>query len=366
VDLKTKRLPTGEVDKLKARLLALGNLEKLRLEETFAPQVNKETLFFLMALFILLGIDIHEMDIVGAFLYSKLEEPVYARLPAEFKDSFGNWVYWKLVKALYGLRRAPRKFFDTLTAALLEGKYLQTPFDTCLFMKSSDEGHFILIFFHVDNIYYGSTSPELRLDFETLMETQFQITKTDSTSNILGILREVNEDRSNTLSMPRIITKLVKRAFGDETFVTHISPMSPAFTEEFANEAVRLTVAETTAHRGMIGLLGQLVPLRPDIAMPHNVLSTRLTRATQKDLPAMKRVVRYLAFTNLVPPAIGLTFHPAFPSVDPRKAAVPLTLWTDYSHNCHADGKGHGGIGVTMGDGRSGLFQSVEEVGFCD
>ena len=362
MDLKTKRLPTGVLDKLKARLLVLGDQELLSLVSTFAPNVDKQTLFFMLMLLILLGIDIHEMDIVGAFLYSKLEEPVYVRLPSQFRDAQGNWIYWKLLKALYGMRRAPLHFFVTLCTALIAGHYVQSPFDTCLFTKFSDDGHFIVIFFHVDNIYYGATSKELLVEFETFMELTFKITKTDSTANILGMLREINvEDSSSTLSMPMIVEKLVLRNFGHERFATHISPMTPLFTDEYADQAPRLTAVETTELRGSIGLLGQLVPLRADIAKPHNVVSCRLLRATQNDVVAMKRIVRYLAFTNIVPPPVGLTLFPAVPCVDPRTASVPITMWSDYAHNCHPDSKGHGGVGVSMGNERSGLFHSQSQ-----
>ena len=43
---------------------------------------------------------IHEMHNVVVFLYSKLEEPVYCKLPPECRDVRGNFIYWKLLKAL--------------------------------------------------------------------------------------------------------------------------------------------------------------------------------------------------------------------------------------------------------------------------
>ena len=79
-----------------------------------------------------------------------------------------------------------------------------------------------------------------------------------------------------------IVEKLVLRNFGHERFATHISPMTPLFTDEYADQAPRLNAAETTELRGSIGLLGQLVPLRADIAKPHNVVSCRFLRDAER------------------------------------------------------------------------------------
>jgi hypothetical protein len=358
MNLSTKRYSSGDIEKLKARLLLLGNHEWETFEETFSPTAAKETLLFFIALLVLLGIPIHEMDIVAAFLYSELEEPVYCRLPPECRDAHGNFIYWKLLKALYGMRRAPRLFFETFTSKMIEGAYVQTPFDTCMFSKFAIDGHFILIAFHVDNIYYGATNPALADEFDLFMASNFRITRNDTAANILGMMREINEDQSSTLSMPMIVKKLVTKCFGQEEFTTQITPMSATFTDEFADDADKLSPADITWMRGALGLVVQLVPIRPDIAYAHGKLASRLLHSTRKDMDAAKRISRYIAFTNLVLPSLGLTFHPAVSRGDPRDASVPLSLHSDYSHNCHPDSKGHGGIGASMGDGRSGLFQS--------
>jgi hypothetical protein len=41
----------------------------------------------------------------------------------------------KLKKSLYGLRQAPRTFFEKLKKGLLERKWVQRQIDPCLFMK---------------------------------------------------------------------------------------------------------------------------------------------------------------------------------------------------------------------------------------
>ena len=212
LDLKIKRLSTGEIEKLKARLLADGSKEWPSDEELFSPTASKETILFLIALGVLLGLQIHEMDITGAFLYSFLDEPVYCRLPTQFRDENGDFVYWKLRKSLYGMRRSPRRFFDTMVNTLIRGNYKQSVFDRCCFHLTQGPDLFIVAFW-VDNMYYFATNNRLIVDFEKFMAENFKITKNDEAEHILGMHSQSNSDGSKTMLMPAILDKLVFECF---------------------------------------------------------------------------------------------------------------------------------------------------------
>ena len=351
IDLKIKYFPNGDIEKLKARLLANGSLEWITDEDLYSPTASKETLLFIIALAVFLGLPLHEMDIVGAFLYSTLSIPVYCRLPSEFKDQHGHSIYWLLLKSLYGMRRAPRNFYDHLIAILKAAGYICAPFDNCVFYKLFNGELFVLVMW-VDNIYYFSTTSQLSADFERIMADNFQITKSDEASNILGMVCQSNDDSSKTLLMPRIQEKLFEECFADETFTTSLTPMSPTFHETYANEAEQLTPTETTRQRRLLGLILQLVPIRPDLSFPHSLLATRVLRATTRDYEALKRIVRYIAFT--IP--LGLTLHTS-PSPTAMSTPITLALYSDYSHNAHPDSKGHYGVAASLGD-QSGVFYS--------
>jgi hypothetical protein len=65
--LTTKITSTGEVDKLKVRLVALGNLEWDSIRDTFAPTVNGKTINLMLALAAQEGMIIHGFDVSGLF-----------------------------------------------------------------------------------------------------------------------------------------------------------------------------------------------------------------------------------------------------------------------------------------------------------
>jgi hypothetical protein len=352
LDLKIKRLSTGEIEKLKARLLLDGSKEWPSDEELFSPTASKETILFLIALGVLLGLQIHEMDITGAFLYSVLTEPVYCRLPTQFRDENDDFIYWKLKKSLYGMRRAPRNFFDHMVGVLIKGKYQQSVFDRCCFHLQQGSDLFIVAFWE-DNMYYFATNNHLTVDFEIFMAENFKITKNDEAAHILGMHSQSNFDGSKTMLMPAILDKLVFECFGTTTFNSALTPMPSTFSHEANDDSPRLSTLEVTRQRKLLGLLLQVVPIRPDMGFPHSVLATRITRATQADYHSIQRIVQYFAFTA----DLGITFHRSNNPQAERQALI-IDCYADYSHNCHTDSKGHFGIGATMGNNGSGFFNS--------
>ena len=119
MDFKSKYDSMGAFIKDKARLVILGNLEWETLQDYFSPTAHSKTLNLLLALavehnFILFGLDIY-----GAFITADIDEPVYVSLPKGLPTKHGTGRIWKLKKTLYGLKRSPRAFFDSLSAHLL-------------------------------------------------------------------------------------------------------------------------------------------------------------------------------------------------------------------------------------------------------
>ncbi|MCO5581322.1 hypothetical protein L7F22_035202 [Adiantum nelumboides] len=80
---KLKRKPDGEIDRYKARLVAKGYAQQkgIDYEETFPPTCRMTTVHFLCALAAHYGWDVHQSDIVIAFLNVEIFEEVYEMQP---------------------------------------------------------------------------------------------------------------------------------------------------------------------------------------------------------------------------------------------------------------------------------------------
>ena len=115
---KNKQGEDGMVVRNKARLVAQGysQQEGIDYEETFAPVARLEAIRIFLAFAASKGFKLYQMDVKSAFLNGFLEEEVYVKQPPGFESpKFPDRVF-KLQKALYGLRQAPRAWYARLRA----------------------------------------------------------------------------------------------------------------------------------------------------------------------------------------------------------------------------------------------------------
>ena len=90
------------------------------------------------------------------FLNGFIKEDVYVEQPPRFEDyKFPIHIY-KLKKALYELKQAPRSWYERLSTFLLENDFERGKIDINLFIKKVGE-HILLVQIYVDDIIFGST-----------------------------------------------------------------------------------------------------------------------------------------------------------------------------------------------------------------
>jgi hypothetical protein len=78
MDLKMKLDTLGQLIKLKARLVALGNLEWASIRDTYAPTVNAKTINLILALAAQERMILYGLDITGAFLTADISGSVHS------------------------------------------------------------------------------------------------------------------------------------------------------------------------------------------------------------------------------------------------------------------------------------------------
>ncbi|GKE22716.1 putative ribonuclease H-like domain-containing protein, partial [Tanacetum coccineum] len=107
---RNKKDERGVVVRNKARLVAQGyrQEEGIDYDEVFAPVARIEAIRIFLAFASYMGFIVYQMDAKSAFLYGTINEEVYVSQPSCFLDpKFPKKVY-KVVKALYGLHKAPK------------------------------------------------------------------------------------------------------------------------------------------------------------------------------------------------------------------------------------------------------------------
>ncbi|GJU50562.1 retrovirus-related pol polyprotein from transposon TNT 1-94 [Tanacetum coccineum] len=122
---KVKLDEYGDVLKNKARLVAKGyrQEEGINFEESFASVARIEASRIFIANAASKNMTIYQMDVKTAFLNGELKEEVYVSQPEGFIDPDHPTHVYRLKKALYDLKQAPRAWYDTLSRFLLNIKF---------------------------------------------------------------------------------------------------------------------------------------------------------------------------------------------------------------------------------------------------
>ena len=85
------------------------------------------------------------MDVKSAFLNGYIMEEVYVKQPPRFENfDFSHHVY-KLKKAIYCLKQAPRAWYDRLSNFLIENDFKMGKLDTTLFIKIKEKIYVISV-----------------------------------------------------------------------------------------------------------------------------------------------------------------------------------------------------------------------------
>ena len=89
--LRRKLLPSGKLDKLKARIVAKGFTQRggIDYEEAFSLTVRFESVRLMVAAAAVGNMHTHQMDVTTTFLYASLDEVVYTEL-LEGMEGYGT------------------------------------------------------------------------------------------------------------------------------------------------------------------------------------------------------------------------------------------------------------------------------------
>ena len=131
--------------------------------------------------------DVRQIDIKSAFLHLKIPNDVklHVKLPKE--HTLAGRVF-RLLKAMYGIREAPRLWADAYRKFLIEKVGLQQSLgDACLYhSQEADPKDRLYISFHVDDVLITGPPEKLRV-FEELLMNEYEIRYSKPVDHFPGI-----------------------------------------------------------------------------------------------------------------------------------------------------------------------------------
>jgi hypothetical protein len=283
----------GYLLKTKARICVRGDLQANSLQEKRAATLAAKTFRSVCALIAAFNMETSQYDAVNAFLNAPMDEDTYVALP----QGYGiKGKAWKLLRALYGLRRSPRLWQKDLSSTLQDFGLRPVNEDQCLFTNN----HILLMVYVDDIIIANMPNQEAREHAQKLkqaLETQYELRNMGELSWFLGI--RVIRDRDNRklwLCQDAYIDHMAARYHLND-LTTY--PKTPGGSYNLVPNQETASPAQIHHYQQKIGSsLYATVISRPDAARTVNKLAEFMANPSQAHLEALDRVIAYLYSTR--------------------------------------------------------------------
>ncbi|KAG1654723.1 hypothetical protein FOA52_006066 [Chlamydomonas sp. UWO 241] len=303
----------GNLERYKARLVVQGfrQIPGIDFSEVFAPVSKYTTLRCLIAFAADHDLEIHQIDVRNAFLNGRLKENIWIEQPSLFHDGDSS-MGCHLLMALYGLRQAPKVWYEEILSSLTNLGFVPSVADPCLFIRpaKSRSDYVYLLLYVEDMLIIGRTS--------SVREVVEQVTKTYECRDLghakqfLGMA--ITRDRgSRTILLTQAeLTKQLLLKFNLSECRTRDVPLS-------VGEILRKDSDNQLRTGQFAELVGSLLYLfnctRPDITYAVNKLSRYMSCSTPQHMQAALGVLRYLSGTA----GFGLLYGPSADGSKPVK-----------------------------------------------
>nr|GEU54821.1 hypothetical protein [Tanacetum cinerariifolium] len=284
----------GVVSQNKARLVTQGynQQEGIIYDETYAQVARLESIRILLAYAYALDFKLFLMDVKSAFMNGIINTEVLVAQPPGFIDFKKPDHVYKLKKALYGPKQAPKAWYDRLKAFLIKHEYKMVMLDNTLFTKKKSS-NLIIVQIYVDDIIFSLTCQDMCDEFSKIMHDEFEMTMMGELNFFLGL--QIKQIKDGIFFNQSKYIKEMLTKFRLEDSKPMKTPMS-FDTKIMIDEECELV--DNTKYQGMICSLLYLTASRPDIMFSVYLYACFQEAPKTSHLEAVKRIFRYIKDTT--------------------------------------------------------------------
>ncbi|CAI7826870.1 unnamed protein product [Closterium sp. NIES-54] len=164
--------PPGSPPAFKARYVARGFSQREGVDyfHTFSPIPKMTTLRVLLHVAAQRDYELHSPDFTTAFLQGNLHKEIWMRRPSGFTGSFLAGTQWSLRRPIYGLRQAPREWYDTKRTTLATLGFAPSTADPSLFLRTDTSLPPFYVLVYLDDLVVATADTEAL----TLVKSELQ------------------------------------------------------------------------------------------------------------------------------------------------------------------------------------------------
>ena len=199
-----------------------------------------------------------------------------------------------LIKTLYGLKQASRKWNKELDTKLRKKGYVRLRSDPCVYIWHVAED-FVIITVWVDNMLTFATTIKLKYKAKADVESKWKITDLGVPSKIVGIELTITPDNIFISSSKYIESILVKEDLGRSNAVS--TPLDPNVTL-IPNPDGNASNRSNSFARLLRELQYIANATRPDITYAVNRLASYTANPSMQHMIALKQILCYLSGTR--------------------------------------------------------------------
>ncbi|GJV95056.1 putative RNA-directed DNA polymerase [Tanacetum coccineum] len=252
------------------------------------PVVKSTTIRAVLSLAVTNDWPLRQLDIHNAFLHGNLKEHVYMKQHPGFIDPQRPNHVCLLHKSLYGLKHAPRAWFQRLSKALFDLGFKGSKTDPSLFIYSRGDT-LLYILVYVDDIIVTGNNKGTIDNIICQLGSAFAFKDLGPLNYFLGI-KIVPHVSGILLSQKKYILELLQ-----SVGLSNCNPVSsPMVTSSSLSLDDSTAFSNPVKYRQVVGSLQYVTLSRPDIAFVVNKVCQFMHAPTENHRSAVKRILHYL------------------------------------------------------------------------
>ena len=216
---------------------------------------------------------------------------MFSQQPTGFVDPRRPDDVCLLTRSLYGLRQAPRAWFERFVGHVTSLGFVQSKADSSLFVYNRD-GATAYLLLYVDDMILSASTPSLLRQVIARLHDAFAVKDMGPVRHFLGI--NVRRDSAGFFpSQSQYADELLECAS-----MANCKPVAtPADTKSKPSSSDGALLTDATTYRSIAGALQYLTISRPDIAYAVQQVCLHMHAPRDVHQAMLKRILRYIKGT---------------------------------------------------------------------